>query len=107
MTDVGGIAIEVHKNAVTKGFWDGEPDINFILSKIALVHSEASEILEATRKEMGSEAITTEIADLLIRTLDLYQGMFDNGWIIHPIDEILDKKIDQNLKRPHKHGVLA
>ena len=35
---------KIHNTAVEKGFWNSAPDITFVLSKIALIHSEGSEV---------------------------------------------------------------
>lgn len=99
----------IHDTAKEKGFWDSEVDIDFLLSKIALIHSEGSEVLEALRKQQGSEKVVEEIADIIIRVLDFYEGCKANGWVDseHSLDEILTKKMMKNAKRPHRHGVLA
>lgn len=100
-------AEELHAIAKEKGFWDERSDVHFILSKIALIHSEASEILEAVRKDMGPKAVTEEIADLVIRTLDLYQAMVEGGYLVDGLEETIERKTAINKERPHRHGVLA
>jgi NTP pyrophosphatase (non-canonical NTP hydrolase) len=102
-----GLAAVLHQTACEKGFWDTTPDIHFILSKIALIHSEGSEILEAVRKEKGEEEIVTEIADLVIRTLDLWAGLYDAGIVTVSLDDMMAKKMGVNAARPFRHGVLA
>ena len=97
---------KIHNTAVEKGFWNSAPDITFVLSKIALIHSEGSEVLEAVRKTQGSRAIAEELADVLIRTLDLYAGMKEN-YQLPDLDSVMMSKMDKNSKRPHMHGVLA
>ena len=97
---------KIHNTAVEKGFWNSAPDITFVLSKIALIHSEGSEVLEAVRKTQGSRAIAEELADVLIRTLDLYAGRKEN-YQLPDLDSGLMSKMDKNSKRPHMHGVLA
>jgi NTP pyrophosphatase (non-canonical NTP hydrolase) len=103
------LAYDLHETAKEKGFWDEPVDINFVLSKLALVHSEVSEVLEATRKSQGSHKIVEEMADIVIRLLDLYQGMYEHGWIDidDDFDYVLGEKAAVNKTRPHKHGVLA
>lgn len=98
-------------HAISKGngFWDGEIDVNFILAKIALGHSEFSELLEAIRKQKGPDAILEEMADVYIRLIDLYKGMSVNGWL--PADSslgaVIERKMAFNATRPKKHGNLA
>lgn len=101
------LATDIHATAVEKGFWEDNIDIHFILSKLALVHSEVSEVLEATRKEKGPRAIAEELADIIIRVLDLYKGLESRGWVDEDIDEVLESKMRYNTTRPRKHGVLA
>lgn len=103
------LAIDCNKISTDNGFWNDKVDIHFILAKLALVHSEVSEVLEAVRKTKGSEAVVEEIADIIIRVLDWYQGARVHNWIYSEIslDEILKKKMDINANRPYKHGNLA
>lgn len=106
-TTLTDLAKDIHMTAVEKGFWDTEVDVDFVLSKLALVHSEVSETLEAIRKEKGERVIVEEMADILIRLLDLYQGMQDTGWVESNFDEVMAEKMRFNTTRPQKHGVLA
>lgn len=98
----------VHANNIEKGFWDGTIDINFILAKLALVHSELSEILEAVRKEQGDAAIAAEFADVVIRLTDLYIGMQEHGWlsVAMNLDGAIEEKVSFNETRPKMHGNL-
>jgi tRNA(Phe) wybutosine-synthesizing methylase Tyw3 len=101
------LAAVLHETAREKGFWDKDTDINFILSKIALIHSEGSELLEALRKEKGQIEIVYEIVDILIRTLDLYAALRNEGIVLKSLDEALHEKHSININRPYKHGTLA
>lgn len=96
----------LHETAREKGFWDGEYTYDKIGNKLALVHSEVTEVLEAIRKSKGSEHIVEEIADTIIRILDIYAAMRNEEHILHSLDEVLQKKIDINKTRPTLHGNL-
>ncbi len=106
VTDYGldALSAVLHETAVEKGFWDGEVDYNVIGNKLALVHSEVTEVLEAIRKDKGSENIVEEMADVLIRLLDLYAAMMNAGFIDHSIDDVLNSKMNINKDRPRLHG---
>jgi NTP pyrophosphatase (non-canonical NTP hydrolase) len=94
VTDYGldALSAVLHENAKEKGFWDGEYTHDKIGNKLALVHSEVTEVLEAIRKNKGSEEIVEEIADIIIRILDVYAAMKNEDQILHSLDEILDRK---------------
>lgn len=94
----------LHENAVEKGFWDGEVTYDKLGNKLALVHSEVTEVLEALRKSKGSHSITEEIADVLIRLLDVYAAMRNAGIVDHSLEEVLDEKVNKNRTRPALHG---
>ena len=106
VTDYGLDALSaiLHETAVEKGFWDREIDYDVIGKKLALVHSEVTEVLEAIRKDKGSENVVEEMADILIRLLDLYAAMMNEGLIQHSLDEVLNNKININKDRPRLHG---
>jgi len=96
----------LHETAIEKGFWDGTINYDKIGNKLALVHSEVTEVLEAIRKNKGSEEVVEEMADVVIRLLDIYAAMRNSGDLIHSLDDILDKKININKERPRLHGNL-
>jgi len=113
---------ECHDLAVEKGFWgeDGKEDRNQS-ELLMLVVTELGEACEALRKgnRQGSDicnegyacdgcpipdecwkkdTFEDEIADSVIRLLDLAQAMnIDLEWQIR-------NKLDYNKKRPYKHG---
>ncbi len=100
------LAVEIHETAVIKGFWDDEVNAHFVLAKLALVGSEVSEVLEAYRKQQGSEKIVEEMADIIIRLLDLYEGLKRDGIVEHSIDNAIESKTNTNKSRPKMHGNL-
>lgn len=100
------LAAVLHETAVEKGFWDGEYTHDKIGNKLALVHSEVTEVLEAIRKNQGSEKVVEEIADTLIRLLDVYAAMRNEETVLHSLDEMLQQKMERNKYRPKLHGNL-
>jgi len=108
ITDYGldVLAATLHETAIEKGFWDGEYNHDKIGNKLALVHSEVTEVLEAIRKNQGSEKVVEEIADIIIRILDVYAAMRNEEQVLHSLDEVLEAKINKNKERPKLHGNL-
>ena len=99
------LAEDIHKNAVDKGFWDRPADPIFIAKQMMMIVSEVSEAMEAVRKEMDPEQISDEFADIIIRTLDLYAGMAEAGYVTKSLDYAIKEKMERNTHRPKKHGV--
>lgn len=97
-------ASQIHPINREKGFWDNGYNDDVFGTKIALIHSEVSEWLEAIRKEKGEDAEAEEIADVLIRLLDLYEARKISGHLNRSLDDALRQKIGKNRDRPHKHG---
>jgi NTP pyrophosphatase (non-canonical NTP hydrolase) len=100
------LAAILYETAIEKGFWDGEYTHDKVGNKLALVHSEVTEVLEAIRKSHGSEKVVEEMADVIIRLLDIYAAMRNEESVLHSLDEILEKKININKERPKLHGNL-
>lgn len=108
MINLEETAYLIHRTAKAKGFWDKEVDPDVVLAKLALVHSEVSEILEDYRKQTGPKAIAFEFADVLIRLLDLWQALKDAGVLSQneTLQTYIEEKMIQNAQRPVKHGNL-
>lgn len=74
------------------------------LSRIDLMHSEASEATEGIRKNLPDDHLpqfsmeTTELADVIIRIFD-YVGAYDL-----PVAEAIVAKMEYNSTRPYMHG---
>jgi NTP pyrophosphatase (non-canonical NTP hydrolase) len=100
------LAATLHETAKEKGFWDGDYSHDKIGNKLALVHSEVTEVLEAIRKSKGSQEIVEEMADVIIRLLDVYAAMRNEEQVLHSLDEVLESKINKNKERPRLHGNL-
>lgn len=99
------LAMQLHEVAKEKGFWPEEIDDIFIAKQCMMVVSEVTETMEAIRKDKGEEEITKEVADILIRTLDLYAGLVEAGYTKLSLDYALKEKTQFNKTRPEKHGV--
>jgi NTP pyrophosphatase (non-canonical NTP hydrolase) len=108
VTDYGldALAAVLHETAISKGFWEGPKNHDKIGNKLALVHSEVTEVLEAIRKNKGSKETVEEMADVIIRLLDLYAAMMNAGFIQHSLDEEINNKMEINKDRQRLHGNL-
>ncbi len=105
MTYLDEMADHLHQVATEKGFWPDRVDDIFITKQLMMVVSEAVEVMEAIRKEKGNQEVSDEMADIIIRTLDLYAGLVENGYTDISLDAALDKKVSFNKQRPERHGV--
>lgn len=121
---LNAVAKEAYDVAVSKGFWaprgtDGSEPCNTI-GKLLLIHSEVSEAAEDLRKgklgltyssigqlaeNLGGtlpipkpEGLPSEIADILIRTLDLAHGMGID------VDAVVKQKMAYNKTRSAMNG---
>lgn len=87
--------------AKRKGFSHpyGYDDTVMLLSRLALVHSEVSEMVEAARKpEVDVDNFREEMADTFIRLFHLC------GALGIDIEAEIAKKMEVNETRPHMHG---
>ena len=97
-----GLSLNIYTMNKANGFWDGAQDS--FGQKIALVHSELSEALEADRKGLMDDKLLdregreVELADAMIRIFDL-AGRYDLD-----LGGALMAKIAFNASRPYKHG---
>jgi len=113
MINLDLLAKDLHGTSAEKGFWDymyngeapkADPFI-FFAKQIAMVHSEATEVLEALRKDKGKDQVLEELADIVIRVLDLYEGLKVHGEVDGSLEEVLISKAEINTHRPKMHGV--
>lgn len=93
---------EVYQNNFEKGFWNKTVEDG---TRIALMHSELSEALEALRhgnppdqhlSELDS--VSVELADVIIRIMDFAQGKGYN------VVESVIAKMRYNTTREYMHG---
>jgi NTP pyrophosphatase (non-canonical NTP hydrolase) len=99
---------DIHQNAKSHGFWEGEMTPDAILAKIALCHGELSEALEEVRKGEGCynmyfkgdkpEGLIVELADAVIRIVDLCEGLGLD------LETAMMVKHKYNKGREWKHG---
>jgi NTP pyrophosphatase (non-canonical NTP hydrolase) len=99
------LARTIHSNAVAKGFWDRPADEIFVTKQMMMIVSEVVEAMEALRKDMDPDKLSDEFADIIIRTLDLYAGMVDAGYMSKSLNMAIKEKMSKNETRPKKHGV--
>jgi len=106
------VAKELHETAVEKGFWgiaynnDDKESLDIFMTKqLMMIVSEAVEVMEAIRKSKGPEEVADEMADIVIRTLDLYAGLREFEYVNGSLDDAFEKKTGYNKSRPERHGV--
>lgn len=98
------LAREIHPVNVEKGFWGPPVMMDKYVAKLALIHSEVTEVLEALRKSQGSDKVTEEFADIFIRCLDLYRTLVEAGLADEGLYKVMTDKMEKNKQRPPKHG---
>lgn len=102
LDDMGG---DIHTTAVEKGFWPDRVDDIFITKQLMMIVSEAVEVMEAIRKDKGKKEVADEMADIIIRTLDLYAGLREHRYVDTELQVAVNNKANFNKTRPERHGV--
>lgn len=106
------LANSLNETSVEKGFWspmsrmESEDDFIFYAKQLAMIHSEVTEALEALRKDHGDDKFVEELADIIIRVLDLWAGM--NKIRVEKLPSIHNTLVDKSLvnkTREKLHGV--
>jgi len=123
--DIDTLAYQIHKNAVEKGWWElSDLDVinptNFIASKLLLIVTEVAEATEELRhnnidvylkgdekNNPKPEGLIVELADTIIRCLDLAESLHRQGFVSQSIGEIILQKMEYNKTRTYKHGGKA
>lgn len=106
--EINNLAENIHGISVDHGFWE-HLDLSdtrfYVPEKIALIHSEASEVISADRELFDARArrveILEECADIIIRTLDLAHVVAEEE---ESFGDIVLAKIRHNRDRPRMHG---
>lgn len=109
ITDLLELAKAIHVNARAHGFHKDEPIEVFLSNQCNNMHSELCELWDAYRagwldckcdKDVSLNYLEEELADLIIRALDVSQRMGVD------IVRAINLKHEFNKTRPFRHGKL-
>ena len=94
------MAKEAYMQSFKNGFYDVNvsTDVNMVLLKLLLINGEVAEATEVLRKDQGNDRLHEELADIMIRLLDLM------GYTRMDVDTVITKKMEYNKTRPYRHG---
>lgn len=111
---------ELHDNAVKHGFYADHDNMmehftkldfpemaligqrDFVLAQLAKIASEAGEAVdEVQHGKLDSEDFAEELADIMIRTLDLC------GFLRIDAGKAIIEKAEKNMLRPYRHGKVC
>lgn len=98
------LAERMGRTSEDKGFWTEPEMMDKYAAKLALVHSEVTEVLEALRKNQGADKVTEEFADIFIRCFDLHRKLAVDGLATDDLFQTILRKMEKNEARPAKHG---
>jgi len=117
---INELCAAAHENAKEKGFYESEPSV---IERLALIHSEVSEALEADRG--GNKFAGFDVHEVMNSTDNIFKHLFQNTVKNSFEDELADicirvfdlaghlgidleahikAKMRYNAMRPHKHG---
>lgn len=91
---------DTYENARLHGFQEKEANELYVPTKLALIMSECAEAIEWHRMGKSNE-IGHELADVVIRTMDLAESLHIN------LGQLILEKHNFNKTRPYKHGNKA
>lgn len=106
-------AVNIHKWAASKGWWDDPDRVNRFPELIALAHSELSEALEEWRESKGEPLVyfkpdsqgNPKPEGLAIEIIDTFIRLFDTAAALGiDLDAALQLKMAYNETRPIRHG---